>query len=49
MALTKSSGPRVRFRKSPSTLDSMLNSTGESVAHETKSKSSGSVESFVPG
>lgn len=47
-AVAKSDGERVRLWKSPSTLDSMLKRTGEEVAHETKEKSSGRVESLVP-
>jgi hypothetical protein len=49
IAATKSSGLRVSFRKSGLILDSMLNSTGSSVAHCTKSNISERVESFVPG
>lgn len=45
----KSSGALVKFRKSPSTLDSMLNRISSSVAQSTKSNISCKVEILVPG
>lgn len=49
MAATKSAAERVWFFWTGLILDSILNRTGSSVAHSTKSKTSSRVESLVPG
>jgi hypothetical protein len=49
IAATNSAAERVWFLITGLTFDSILNNTGASVAHSTKSKTSSSVESFVPG